>query len=76
MFKPMLHIAQDLEVVRFRLVEIEPDAAAAGEQLRDALAGEVDLGAGHRAGSRGRWSHRRAVAEGDASVPAASHSAT
>ena len=36
-------LAEDREVVGGRTVEVEPEEAAAREQLLDALAGEVDL---------------------------------
>ena len=38
-------LAQDLEVSRLRLVEVEPEETPAREQLRDLLAAEVHLGA-------------------------------
>ena len=38
-------VAEDLEVARLRLVEVEPEEAAAREQLLDRLAAELNLAA-------------------------------
>ena len=47
-------VAEDLEVARVGLVEVEPEEAAVGEQLLDRLAAELDLAAALARGRRGR----------------------